>query len=152
MTQAAQAAFTINKLHDILGTRFRLGAQIGVVYGPDFETLSKDPAFALQLTQLTSRRSGWKMMDAGRIDGMIADEASGLAELQELGLSALIRKTRVIVASESALIALSKQSNTKEFADAFDRALGAMMADGKYKQIREKYVPCTASVDSLGCK
>jgi polar amino acid transport system substrate-binding protein len=152
MTQAASTTFSINKLPDILGTRFRLGAQIGVVYGPDFETLNKDPGFTPQLSQLTSRRSGWKMMEAGRIDGMIADEASGLAELQELGLSNLIRKTRVIVASEPAMIALSKQSNTKEFAEAFDHALGAMMVDGKYKQIREKYVPCVASVENLGCK
>jgi polar amino acid transport system substrate-binding protein len=152
ISQTADRTYNIKQLADITGTDFRLGTQIGVAYGSAYEALQKNPAFATRISHLTSRRKGWQMMALNRLDGMIADEASGLAELKELGLSTQVIKTRIVVSGEPAMIALSKQSNTPEFAQAFDHQLATMMGDGKYKQIREKYVPCVASVENLGCK
>jgi polar amino acid transport system substrate-binding protein len=150
--KAAEAKYSLQKLGDVIGTDFRLGAQIGVTYGGDFEALSKRPEFTARITQLTARKSAWKMMEIGRLDGVIADEVTALAELQQLGLSRDIVKSGVVVATEPAAFALSKQSNTAEFVKAFDTSLGTILKDGKYKEIRELYVPCATSIVTLGCK
>jgi polar amino acid transport system substrate-binding protein len=150
--KAAEAKYPFQKLGDLIGTDFRLGAQIGVTYGGDFETLAKRPEFNVRITQLTARKSAWKMMEIGRLDGVIADEVTALAELQQLGLSSEIVKSGVVVATEPAAFALSKQSNTADFVRSFDHSLESMLKDGKYKEIRERYVPCTTSIVTLGCK
>lgn len=152
MHKNAQAIYSINKLADLMGTNFRLGAQIGVTYGPDFDALSQNPEFTSRITPLSLRKSAWKMMEVGRLDGIIADEATALAELHELGLSKDIVRSSVVVSLEPAMIALSKKSLTEDFLKGFDRSLGSMLSDGKYREIRERYVPCTASVETLGCK
>ncbi len=148
----AAAIYRINKLADLMGTNFRLGIQIGVTYGPDFETLSKLPEFTARFTTLSLRKSAWKMMEVGRLDGIIADEVTALKELQELGLSKDIVRTSVVVSVEPALIALSKKSLTEDFLKDFDRSLGSMLADGNYREIRERYVPCTTVMETLACK
>ncbi len=152
VSKAAAQKFRLTRLTDLIGTDFRLGAQISVSYGAEYAELIKTPEFAARLVPITQRRSAWKMVETGRLDGMIADEVSGLVELQQLGLGEAMVKTRIVASSEPATIALSRQSLTREFADGFDRALVSMMQDGRYKQIRERYVPCPASVENLGCK
>jgi polar amino acid transport system substrate-binding protein len=139
-------------LADISGTGFRMGAQIGVAYGPDYDALIKTPAFAAQITPVTSRRNAWKMIEQDRLDGIIADEISGLVELQQMGLSEAVVKTEVIVSGEAVQMALSQASLTPEFVADFDRSLNTMMADGRYKKILERYVPCTVQVSKLGCR
>jgi polar amino acid transport system substrate-binding protein len=148
----AAAIYNINKLADLIGSNFRLGVQIDVTYGPEFEALSKMPEFRARFTPLSLRKSAWKMMEVGRLDGIIADESTGLAELQQLGLSKDITRSSVVVSLEPAMIALSKKSLSEDFLKAFDRSLGSTMADGKYREIRERYVPCTVSMETLGCK
>jgi len=152
MRKAAVDKYKISKLADLIGTPFRLGAQIGVAYGPSFEALQKDPRFAALLTPLTARRGAWQMMDMDRLDGLIADETTGLLELQELGLSHAIVKTPIVITSEPGMFALSKKSLSPQFAADFDRALEAMVKDGELRQIRERYVPCPVSSDQIGCK
>lgn len=152
MHKNAAATYTIHKLADIIGTNFRLGTQIGVTYGPDFDALSRTPEFTARLTPLSLRKSAWKMMEVGRLDGIIADEATALAELEALGLSKVILRSSIVVAVEPAMVALSRKSTSEEFLKAFDHSLGSMLADGKYREIRERYVPCATSVETLGCK
>jgi len=92
------------------------------------------------------------MIEQDRLDGIIADEISGLVELQQMGLSEAVVKTEVIVSGEAVQMALSQASLTPEFVADFDRSLNAMMADGRYKKILERYVPCTVQVSKLGCR
>lgn len=150
--KSAAASYGINKLSDLIGTNFRLGAQIGVNYGPDFATLSKSPEFNARITPLSLRKSAWKMMEIGRLDGIIADEATALAELHAMGLSKDIVRSSVVVSQEPAMVALSKKSTSEDFLKAFDRSIAGMISDGKYREIRERYIPCATSVETLGCK
>lgn len=57
-----------------------------MAYGGDYDTLEKTPAFAARITQVSSRRSAWKMIEQARLDGIIADEVTALVELKQLGL------------------------------------------------------------------
>jgi ABC-type amino acid transport substrate-binding protein len=50
------------------------------------------------------------------------------------------------------MFAFSKKTNTVESVAAFNTVFGAMLADGRYKEIAQRYLPCTVSVESLGCK
>jgi len=152
VSRAAAEKYRVTRLADLLGTGFRLGAQISVSYGPEYEALLKNPDFVAQTVPITQRRSAWKMVESGRLDGLIADEVTALVEQQQLGLEGSIVKTRVIVSGDSASIALSRRSLDHAFVAAFDRSLNAMLADGRYKKIRERYVPCTTSVETLACK
>lgn len=44
------------------------------------------------------------------------------------------------------------EANIQEFVAAFNTAFGAMLANGRYKEIAQHYLPCTVSVENLGCK
>jgi polar amino acid transport system substrate-binding protein len=150
--KAAAEQYKPARLADLKGTAFRLGAQIDVSYGQAFDQLRADPAFAGRLVAVSSRESAWRMMNLGRLDGLVADETVGMNEIRDLGLQQSIVKTRVVVANDATRVAFSKKSVTPEFVRAFDRAFAAMLADGSYKKMREQYVACTVAVEKLGCR
>lgn len=147
----AAAKYRITKLSDIIGTDFRLGAQIDVSYGASFDALLAKPAFQARLTPVTLRRSAWQMIPINRIDGLIADEVTGLLELQQLGLSQAIAKTQVVVSAEPAMFAFSKQSNSPDVVEGFNKAFNVLLSNGQYKKIAERYLPCVVSLEKLGC-
>lgn len=142
----------LGALADITGTGFRLGAQIGVAYGPQYDALVKTPAFAARITQVSNRRNAWKMMEQNRLDGVIADEMTAQVELAQLGLADSIVKTDIVVSTEAALVALSRASLTPEFVKHLNRSLDDMMADGRYQKIRAQYLPCRASAAKVDCR
>ena len=144
--------YKLKDLADIVGTGFRLGAQIGVAYGPGYDALAKTRVFSEQITTVTSRRGAWKMIDQGRLDGLIADEVTALVELQQMGLSNRVVKTDIVVSVGPAMFALSRASLSQEFLAEFNRSLNAMKADGRYKKIFESYAPCLASATNPGCR
>jgi len=150
--KAAAKKYRIHKLSDLLDTDFRLAAQIDVSYGADYDELLKNPAFKAQLSPLTMRLGAWKMLERDRVDGVIADEVTGLLELQRLGMADIVADTRVIVSVEPAAYAFSKKTNSQDFVKAFDNAFNAMLADGRYKEIAQRHLPCPVSVEQLGCK
>lgn len=150
--KAAAKKYRINKLSDLLGTDFRLAAQIDVSYGADYDALLKSPEFKANLSPLTMRLGAWKMLERDRIDGIIADEVTGLLELQRLGMANIVSKKRVIVSEEPAAYAFGKKTNSPDFVKAFDNTFNAMLADGRYKEIAQRHLPCPVSVGNLGCK
>jgi polar amino acid transport system substrate-binding protein len=150
--KSASKNFAIKQLADVIGTDFRLGIQINVSYGSAFDLLMRNPDFRSRLTPLTLRRGAWKMLERDRLDGVIADEVTGLMELRELGLADAVAKTRVLVAGEPALFAFSKKTIDPDFVVAFDAAFGAMLKDGRYREIAQRHLPCAVSEENLGCR
>lgn len=147
----ARAQYHLITLDDIVGTTFRLGVQIGVSYGDKFETLKADPLFKVNQVPVTLRRKAWKMMELGRIDGMIADEASATLELQQLGLADKVKPSGVIVSTTTSMVAFSKRTVSSQFVTSFNKALQTMYADGVYRKIRVRYLPCKQVSKVLGC-
>ena len=150
--KASAKRYRIQQLSDLVGTDFRLAAQINVSYGAGYDALMKQPEFRARVSPLTLRSSAWKMLERDRIDGLIADEVTGLLELQQLGLSDVISKTRVMVSVEPANFAFGKKTNNQDFVNTFNNVFIAMLADGRYKTITQRYLPCPVSVEKLGCK
>lgn len=137
---AAARKYHPASLDDLLGTDFRLAVQIGVSYGEKFERLKANPQFRNNLVPVTHRRNAWKMMSLGRIDGLIADQASATVELRQLGLAGVFRASQVVVSTNAAGFALSKASNSAPFVDVFDKALRDMAADGQLREIYKRHL------------
>ncbi|GGE57459.1 hypothetical protein GCM10007421_35070 [Halopseudomonas oceani] len=130
----------IQRLTDLSNLPFRLGAQIDVAYGPDYELLMSNPRYASSVVLVNSRPSLWNMINKGRIDGIIADEHTGAWEIQQMGLSGVITPTNVVVSDEAAEVAFSKRSNDLSFVRAYAAALRELVNDGSYQRIVNRYL------------
>jgi polar amino acid transport system substrate-binding protein len=148
-TQAAQR-WPVTSLLALQHSGFRLGAQIDVSYGPEYQQLMSDPSFAAQVSMAASRTSLWQMVGKGRIDGVIANEHTGTYELQLLGLDEQIIATGVVVSADAAEVAFSKASNDQTFVQAYADVLRGLVADGSYERIVRHYVE--GSCSSLACR
>ncbi|GAA6129663.1 substrate-binding periplasmic protein [Halopseudomonas sabulinigri] len=138
--QDAFERWPITRLIELRNLPFRLGAQINVHYGPDYEQLMSDPAYASRVAMVATRANLWNMIEKDRIDGAIADENTGTFEIQQLGLDDKIKASSVVVSSAAAEVAFSKGSNTPAFVEQYADALRALVEDGSYEQIVQRYV------------
>jgi polar amino acid transport system substrate-binding protein len=136
----AQQRWPSQRLQDLQHTEFRLGAQINVAYGADYQQLMNDPAFAARVSLATNRGNLWRMVGKRRIDGVIADERTGAYEIQQLGLGEQISATPVVVSSDAAEVAFSKQSTAADFVQAYADALRELVVDGSYERIVQRYI------------
>lgn len=127
------------KLGEVLRPGLRLGVQIGVVYGPEYAELMTQPDFRAVLTQATSRRNLWQMLTLGRVDGVLASEASARWELAQLGLQSNIVGTDVALSNEPAFFLISKRSRDAAWAQRYQEASDAMEADGSTARTVRKY-------------
>jgi len=152
LSSGATSKYRLMRLEDLLGTSFRLGVQRGVSYGSQFEQVRQDPRFVANLVPITLRRSAWRMLELGRIDGLIADQATARLELRQLALETKIADSGIVVSSSTAVFAFSKRSLNPSFVAAFDKHLTVALNDGSYRTIREHYLGCPARAKILGCK
>lgn len=140
MHRDALVRWPVTRLLELRDTPFRLGAQTNVSYGDDYQQLMSEEAFASRVSFNASRHNLWRMIDKHRLDGLIADESTGVYELRELGLSEQIQPTAVVVSSEAAEVAFSKATSTEAFVQSYAAALQQMVADGSYARIVHNYL------------
>jgi polar amino acid transport system substrate-binding protein len=119
---------------------FKLGVQIGVAYGPDYAELLGNAVFRSALTQASSRRSLWQMLEIGRVDGVLASEATARWELRELGLDERIVPTAVVLSHEPAQIMFSKRSVDATLVQRYREAGEVLEKDGTQERIVRKYL------------
>lgn len=127
------------KLADLRDSGFRLGAQIGVSYGAEYDALMQDTDFVKQVQRVSSRQSLWKMLNAGRLDGVLADQLTGRLEIAQLQLQGRIKETGVLLPHVRAAVAFSKKSVDQAFVDSFNKAFDAMQQDGSMAAILRRY-------------
>lgn len=140
MHSQAMQRWPVMRLLELQHTAFRLGAQINVAYGADYQQLMNDPAFVARVSTVATRTNLWRMVDKGRIDGVIADENTGAYEIQQLGLGEQIKPTAVVVSSDAAEVAFSKHSADPDFVQAYADALRELVVDGSYERIVQRYI------------
>ena len=128
-----------SRLSDLRGSGFRLGAQIGVSYGPDYDELMRDAEFAKTVHRVPTRRSLWLMIDAGRLDGVLVNEMTGRRELAQLGLQQRIKETGLIVTHPLASVAFSKKTIDPDFVARYNKAGETMQQDGSQNAIVQRY-------------
>lgn len=140
MHRDALARWPVSRLLELQDTSFRLGAQINVSYGDDYQQLMSREAFASRVSFNTSRHNLWQMLDKRRIDGLIADESTGVYEIRQLGLGERITPTAVVVSSEAAETAFSKATTSEAFVQRYAAAVQQLVADGSYERIVQHYL------------
>jgi polar amino acid transport system substrate-binding protein len=134
-----QKKWPFNHLGELAGTAFRLGVQIGVVYGSEYAHLAANPAFRDRLVAVSDRASLWRMLAAGRVDGALADAYSAEWELRAAGLDRTIEPQGVIESRDPAYIAFSRKAVGPELVDRFNEAMQAMQRDGTAAAILQRY-------------
>lgn len=144
--------FRITRLADIVGTDFRLGVRRDASYGAEYDQLVSTPAFASRLSFVPSANSALQMMAAGRLDGWVADELTGLMTVTEMGLGKQVVRSALITSDEADLVAFSKATSDPAQVQKFNEAIASMVADGSYKKLLERYLPCPVSVEKRGCR
>jgi polar amino acid transport system substrate-binding protein len=132
--------FSATNLIDLKSTSFRLGAQIGVIYGQSYEDLMNSREFAQRTVKVSKRSNLWMMLGKNRIDGVIANELTGMYEINQLGLADNIEATQVVASGDQAEFAFSKVSTSGSFTLAFTSIARELVLDGTYKRIKEHYV------------
>ena len=153
-----EARFDLSGLRELLESDFRLGAQINVSYSDEYSALVQNPDYEKNIQYLSRRESLWRMLARNRIDGVVASRLTGLYEIQELGLSGTITPSSLVVSNKPAYFVFSKASVGSEFVADFDLALRAMLEDGTFEAIENRYV-CVhgdsglaeAQTDTGGC-
>lgn len=131
---------TETTLREVLRPELRLGVQIGVVYGPEFAELMADAGFRAQLTQVPVRASLWQMLAIGRVDGVLASEASARWELAQLGLAARIVPTAVVLSHEAAQVMFSKRSVDATLVQRYRQAHEALEKEGLVARVMRRYL------------
>lgn len=131
--------FQANSLAELYQTGWRFGAQVGVVYGPAYAALQQDGRFRAKLQVVPRRQSLWQMLALGRVDVVMADELSATHELAAAKLTDVIVATALVVSDEAAPMAFSKATTDAAFVQGFDATLLAMVADGSYERLRQRY-------------
>jgi polar amino acid transport system substrate-binding protein len=133
------AKYPLDVLRDVMHHKLRIGTQLQVSYGRDFDELMTDKNFAFLVETNSDRKALWRMLQLGRIDGVVADQRTGLAELKQMQLNQAIGITEVTISSEASYFIFSKQTTDSEFVQAFDLELTKLQQSGALDKIFERY-------------
>ncbi|MDM4767343.1 transporter substrate-binding domain-containing protein [Pelomonas sp. SE-A7] len=129
----------LKHLKDLPDSGFRLGAEIGASYAPEFKQLLEHPRFGPTVQMVSTRHSLIHMARLGRIDGYVVDERLGLYELKNENLEEQIRPTAVIASTESDMVAFSRKTVNKDLVERFDAATAALVREGRYTAILKRH-------------
>jgi len=127
------------RLTALVDQGWRLGGQVGVVYGSEFAALLQDPVRAAKLEQVPYRPSLWKMLDHRRVDGVLVNQLTAAYELRQLGLHERVRATAIALPLESGGSAWSRLTTDEAFVQRFDQALIDLRQRQRYAELLAPY-------------
>jgi len=135
--------WNFQRLSDLVGSGFRLGVQVGVSYGIEYDALLKNKVFQSQLFPVGERTQLWSMLDVDRIDGLIADEYTGKYEIAQLGLKEKVVMTSLVVSEEKqepVAVAFSKKTVDSNFVALFNKTKKQLVEDGTEQRVINYYL------------
>ena len=119
---------------------FRLGVNRGNWYGEAFEKLSKEKYFKKIIKTTTKEIQLYKMLNKGRISGILVDKYSGFSFLKKLKYREHIIPHPVKIYSDDIFVMFSKKSVKKSFVEQFNKSLKKIKDDGTHKKILNRYI------------
>lgn len=151
LTDRSAASTRVTALSDIEGTSLVIGVVAGVAYRGEYALLQRDPDFRARLRVLTDRRTGWRLLAAGQIDGLLVDEVTGLIEGPDLVPRSMTLRSIRLQGAKPSHFAFSRVRVDEAFVAALDDVITGMIADGTMEAIRGRYVPCPFDARTRGC-
>jgi polar amino acid transport system substrate-binding protein len=131
--------YPLNALSDVPGIGFRLGVILGYYYGPEFEELKQDPAFAAYIDPAADYPTNIKKLLHARIDGLLVDDVAVMrAEARRLGVADRIERYPLPMPGDEFHLMFSRRSVAAELVAAVDRQLQVMKASGRTQAILDQ--------------
>jgi polar amino acid transport system substrate-binding protein len=152
LTAAASRRTALPRLADLRDTDLKIAIETGAYYSAEYAALLVDPRFAARLHPVPDRARAWLMLESGRVDGVISDQASALVAGMPLRPVGDAPRPVLMLSSVPARIAFSRRHHDEAFVARFDAAIESMIADGSLLRLRERYVPCPTDPATLGCR
>ncbi|AJQ93715.1 substrate-binding periplasmic protein [Gynuella sunshinyii] len=110
------------------------GMEVGVIrgwsYGDDFDSAVK--AGEITVSEVTSDGQNFSKLNSGRLDAVIAIEASGTIFMQKFPGIAVVE---VPIAENPTYLAFSKNANMTAVLDKFNKAITSLQASGDFDRI-----------------
>jgi polar amino acid transport system substrate-binding protein len=119
--------------------RFRLGIETGTAVNEMLNAIKTDDVFRQLVQQVTPRENLWKMLIAGRVDGVVADEYTAQWEIAKLGFGDQIIPHGFIDSADTVYFVFSRKIIAPALVDKFNRALMSMRRDGFYADTFKKF-------------
>lgn len=152
LTAEASRRTALGRLADLRDTDLKIAIETGAYYSAEYAALLTDPRFRARLHPVPDRERAWRMLESGRVDGVISDQASALVAGLPLDPVDDAVRPVLLLSSVPARIAFSRRHHDAAFVARFDAAIDAMVADGSLQRLREAYVPCPTDPVTLGCR
>lgn len=133
--------YRLRALSEIPGIGFRLGVILGYYYGPEFEELQQDPAFAASIDPAADYATNIRKLLHARIDGLLVDDEVVMrAESQALGVADRVERYPLQMPGDEFHLMFSRRSVAADVVAAVDRQLHAMKASGRILAILDQFV------------
>lgn len=152
LSGAASRRASLLRLADLRDTDLKIAIETGAYYSAEYAALLADPRFAARLHPVPDRARAWLMLESGRVDGVISDQASALVAGMPLRPTGDAPRPVLVLSSVPARVAFSRRHHDEAFVARFDAAIESMIADGSLLRLRERYVPCPTDPSTLGCQ
>ena len=152
LTGTAARRAPLKRLADLMETDLKIAIETGAYYSAEYAGLLTHPRFAARLHPVPDRARAWLMLESGRIDGVISDQASALVAGIPLRPTADGPRAVLLLSAVPARVAFSRRHHDEAFVARFDAAIESMIADGSLQRLRERYVPCATDPATLGCR
>lgn len=123
------------------GKKMRIGITDGYLYGAEIDQLLDDAALGKQFISAPFSEAHAANLLEKKIDGMLEDPFVATAMIRRKSLSDDINRADLQIKTGDVSLMFSKASVAPETVAAFDAALAAMRADGRYQQILKRYLP-----------
>jgi polar amino acid transport system substrate-binding protein len=126
-------------LADLRDAPITVGVGINTIYSGEYGRLLQDPVFRSRLVPVGKTASMWKMLEAHRLDGVIAERLSAQRQLREAGLEDAVVPYAHLTIFEPAFVMFSKKAVSPEFVARFDATLAGFESDGSLAVVRRRY-------------
>ena len=133
--------YALDGLSGITDAGLRLGIMRDYYYGPEFEALMADPAFAGQVDSGVGYETNIRKLLHGRIDGILVDDIGVMVSaLADYGAEDQVEQHPVFLAGDEFHLMFSKKSVSADLVARIDEVLARMKADGRLRHIMDKYI------------
>jgi polar amino acid transport system substrate-binding protein len=132
--------WSLQSLEDLIDNRIRLGVEVDYIYSPEYKQRLADPRFRELVQMLPKREYLWKMLAAGRVDGILIPKQTGAWELKHSGYADRVVVYDSLTLHDPGFVAFSRRSVPEERVAQFNAALAAIRRDGTYAAILHRYI------------
>lgn len=134
------AGYPQNTLADFVGSGKKVGIISEYYYGAEFAELFKQDALKQQFVEASLGELNLARLLDQDIDGMLEDSFVGHAMLRRKGLDKQIGAHSISMGNTDVFVMFSKATVKPEQVSAFNQALTAIKADGRYNAIVQRYI------------